>query len=324
MGYEVFEVALGDDLPAVDRIDMWRAHVGGNQGTADAEIGSPQDFSGHTWTQRALSGRDNDPGQLQLVEFASTAIVYDRSDEAAKSDCDDSARLVIPLDGQIRLCQSGHEVCVGPGRMGVLRWGQAMVMSHGDGFRGYIFNIPSYVLPPAGDPRGRLGLRPHNAILRTVRGMADNLAVDRHALSGAEFVAIGRSMVDLVAGTLDVRRAPELDGYARLAAQARRRIRLYHSDPMMTVETLAESLGCSKRHLETAMKKALGRSPGAELRETRLLRAFDMLSDPDNTEVVVGVAALCGYNSVSGFRESFVRRFGVQPGELQLQARSDR
>ncbi|WP_280268222.1 hypothetical protein [Nocardia wallacei] len=90
--YEVFEVDLADDLAAVDRIDMWRAHVGENQGTARAEIPAPQAFSGHTWTQRALARHDNDPGQLQLVEFSSTAVVYDRDDKAAKSDCDDSAR----------------------------------------------------------------------------------------------------------------------------------------------------------------------------------------------------------------------------------------
>ncbi|MBB5918831.1 AraC-like DNA-binding protein [Nocardia transvalensis] len=320
--YEVFEVSLGTDLPAADRTDMWRDHVGGNQGTAETLFGSRNAFVGHTWTQRALGRKENDPDQLQLVEFASSAIVYDRCDAAAKADGDDSARLVIPLDGRIGLRQAGHAVCAGPGELGVLRWDRGMVMSHDDGFRAFILNIPAYALPPAADPRGALGIRPQNAVLRTVRLLAGNLAADRHGLTPVEFVAIGRSLIDLVAGTLDDRQAPQLDGYARLIADACRRIRLYSDDPRLTVQTLADSLGCSRRRLELAMKTVTGRTPGEELRETRLRRAYERLADPDNTQAVVDIATSCGYTSMSWFRAAFVARFDIHPGELRQRART--
>lgn len=321
--YGVFQVSLGTDLPAIDRIDMWHEHVGHNHGPVHTRIDRPDGFEGRTWTQQALSTRGGtDPGKFQLVEFASSAIDYIRSDEIARNAGDDSARLIIPLDGRILLAQSDHAVSVEPGGMGILRWNRDMAMSHGDDFRAYILNIPAYALPPAREPRGPLGIQPKNFILNNVRRMVDSLATDRRTVTATEFVEFSRAIVDLVAGTLDDRRAPELDAHARLVAAARRRIQLYGNDSNLTVRTLAESLGTSRRQLETAMKKVTGRTPGQELRETRLRRAYDLLADPDATTDIVDVATSCGYSSLSGFRTSFVDRFGVLPGEVKHRARS--
>lgn len=321
--YDVCGFFLGFDLPVVDRIDMWRDYVGGNQGTIKTQFDSSKDFWADTWWQRAPAMQEHDPDRLQLLEFASSAMVYDRGDKAAKSDGDNSARLLITLNGRLDLLQSDHAVTVRPGHMGVLRWDQGMIMSSSDDFHGYNINIPAYALPPARESRGPLGIRPHNAILRTVQLLADNLAADRLELTETEFMAISRSLVDLVAGTLDDRRAPQLDVYARLAADARRRIQLYSDDSRLSVQTLADSLGCSRRKLEVAIKTVTGNTPGNELREARLQRAYERLADPNNTQAVVDVATASGYSSLSGFRASFVARFDVQPGELKLQASSD-
>ncbi|MGY2060289.1 helix-turn-helix transcriptional regulator, partial [Nocardia gipuzkoensis] len=131
-------------------------------------------------------------------------------------------------------------------------------------------------------------------------------------------------LVDLVAGALDEQRAPELDVYARITADARRRIALYSDDPSLSVKTLADSLGCSRRQLEIAMKAVTGKAPGDELRETRLRRAYERLADPDSPQAIVDVATASGYNSLSGFRASFAARFGIQPGELKTRAREAR
>ncbi|MBF6333017.1 helix-turn-helix domain-containing protein [Nocardia transvalensis] len=322
LSYDVCQASLGDEFSAVDRTDIWRGMVGDNQGIAKTQFGSPKDFWGRTWTQRALAKWDRDPDRLQLIEFASGAATYDRSDKAAVSDGDDSARLYIALSGRIRLLQSDHAVELGPGQMGVVRYCQGARVSYDDGFHGYLLNVPAYALPPAREPRGRLGLRPRNAVLRTVRLLADNLATERLELAEAEFIAISRALVDLVAGALDDRRAPQLDVHARIAADARRRIELYSDDPHLSVQTLADSLGCSRRQLEIAIKTVTGTTPGDQLRETRLQRAYERLADPNNTQAVVDVATSSGYNSLSGFRASFAARFDIQPGELKLQARS--
>ncbi|MGX1778374.1 helix-turn-helix domain-containing protein [Nocardia brasiliensis] len=320
--YDIREVSLGAELPADDRNDMWLNHLGGVHGTGKALFSSPKKFWGRMWTQQALAKKDNDPDRLQLVECTCSAVRYDRSDKVAGLDGDDSARLVIPLAGRAELLQSGHAAAVCPGQMGILRWDQAMVISHGDGFRGYSINIPAYALPTTREPRGPLGMRPQNAILKTVRLLANNLAEDRQELTGMEFIAISRSLIDLIAGTLDDRRAPQLDMYARLVADARRRIRLYSDDAHLSVQTLADSLGCSRRQLEIAMKTVSGKSPGAELRDTRLQRAYERLADPNDTRAIVDIAMSSGYSSLSGFRASFAAKFGLQPGELKLQARS--
>ncbi|MBY8862056.1 AraC family transcriptional regulator [Nocardia sp. CA2R105] len=326
--YDVFEVSLDAGLPAVDRIDRWRDHVGRNQGEAVTRIGEPMNFWGRTWTQQALTTRndDGDPNRIQLVEFASSAIDYNRSDKAARSGEDHSARLFIPLAGEIHLAQSDHAASIGPGQMGVLRWDRGIALSHGDDVRAYILHLPAYVLPPARDPQGALGIQPKNFILRNVRSMVDSLAGDRATLSSAEFVDFGRAIVDLIAGTLDERRAPELDNYARTVANARRRIHLYYSDSDLTVGTVAEHLGVSTRYLQGAMKKVAQHSLAEELRTIRLERARDLLQAESETRLdIVDVATACGYSSLSGFRDAFVAKYGIQPGEFRLRtSASDR
>lgn len=324
MHYDVFEVSLGTDLAAADRIAMWQDHVGRNQGVAQTRIERPRDFSGRTWTQRASAARDADldPDKLQLVEFASHAIDYERSAKMARDSDDRSARLVLPIVGQIHLCQLDHAVNVGRGRLGVVRWDEDTIVSHGDELRAYILNIPPYALPQSRGPRGPLGIQPKNFILANVRTMIDNLAKNRATVTPAEFVEFSRAIVDLVAGTLDDRRAPELDAQARLVAAARRRIQLYSSDPGLTVGTLAEHLGVSIRHLQNAMKAVTRHTLGEELRATRLQHAYQMLTDPDSTQDIVDVATACGYSSLSGFRDAFVTRFDIQPGELRVRVRA--
>lgn len=320
--YEVCTAQLGTDLPPDDRVDLWQGYVGVNQSMSPALSGSRKEFRAKTWSQRALAKKENDPDQLQLVEFVTNAMFYERSDTFASTEGDNSARLLIPFTGQIDLLQSGHAATIGTGQMGLLRWDQGMTMSHDDGYRGYLVNIPPYALPPVRETRGPLGLRPQNAILKTVRLLADTLTAERLTLTETEFITISRALIDLVAGSLDHRQAPQLDVYARLTADAHRRIQLYSDDPRLTVQTLADSLGCSRRQLEIAMKTVTGKTPGDELRETRLQRAYDRLADPKNTQAIVDVATSSGYNSLSWFRVAFAARFDIQPGELKLQARS--
>lgn len=320
--YEVAQARLGLDISAVDRTDLWRGYVAHNRGALDIQFDSPADFWAEVWTQRAVASRSNSPGCLEFVEFVSGAAAYERSDDIAASDGDDTAGLYITVEGRVNLRQNDHAVELGPGRMGVVRYDQGMGVSHSDGAHGYLVSIPSYVLPAAREPRGLLGINPKNAILKTVRLLAGNLAAERLQLTAAEFTAISRALVDLVAGALDHQRAPQLDVYARIAADARRRIELYSNDPRLTVQTLADSLGCSRRQLELAMKTATGSTPGEQLRETRLQRAYERLADPENREAIVDVAMSTGYSSLSGFRASFAARFDMQPGELKLRARS--
>ncbi|AFU02626.1 helix-turn-helix domain-containing protein [Nocardia brasiliensis] len=320
--YEVVQACLGPELSAVDRTDLWRDYVARNRGRLEVRFDSPADFWAEVWTQRAVATRSNSTGCLEFVEFVSGAAVYERSDEIAESGGDDTAGLYITIEGRVTLHQDDHAVELGPGRMGVVRYDQGMGVSHGDGAHGYLVGIPSYVLPSVREPRGLLRINRQNAILKSIRLLAGTLAAERLQLTATEFATIGKALVDLVAGVLDQQRAPQLDTYARIAADARRRIELYSNDPRLTVQTLADSLGCSRRQLEIAMKTATGSTPGEQLRETRLQRAYERLTDPENREAIVDVATSTGYSSLSGFRASFAARFDVQPGELKLRSRS--
>lgn len=323
--YDVFAVSLDAGLPEVDRIDMWRDHVGRNQGAAETRIENTKDFVGWTWTQVALtSGNgDSDPNRIQLVEFGSSAIDYTRSGKIARADGDESARLFIPVEGTIDLAQSDYSATIKPGGMGVVRWNLETHLSHKDDLRAYIVNLPPYALPSSHDPQGPLGIQPKNFVLKNVRMLVENLTAHRHLVSAEEFIAVGHVIIDLIAGTLDERRAPELDGYARVVADARRRIRLYYSDSNLTVGTVAEQLGVSPRYLQRAVNKLGQRSLGEELRTIRLERARDLLlASSETIPDIVDVATACGYSSLSGFRDAFAAKYGIQAGEFAVQARS--
>lgn len=92
-------------------------------------------------------------------------------------------------------------------------------------------------------------------------------------------------------------------------------------DPRATVERIADTLGVTPGHLGEAVKRATGRTPGALLRQARLLEAKRLLACTRLT--VAAVARASGFADPAYFCRFFRRETGTTPGAFRDAARAD-
>lgn len=86
-------------------------------------------------------------------------------------------------------------------------------------------------------------------------------------------------------------------------------------DPDFTVGRLADEVALSRRQLTRRLKKAVGESPAAFVRDCRIERAKALLEDESRT--VAEVAYAVGFRSPSHFSQVFQEKVGPSPSDYQ-------
>ncbi|MBR9651571.1 AraC family transcriptional regulator [Thalassovita aquimarina] len=84
--------------------------------------------------------------------------------------------------------------------------------------------------------------------------------------------------------------------------------------PIM-IEDIARAAGTSTRAVQTAFRDRYGRSPMAFLRDLRLERAWEELSNPSQQTSVTNVATDLGFFHLGRFAEQYRKKFGCTPVE---------
>jgi AraC-like DNA-binding protein len=127
----------------------------------------------------------------------------------------------------------------------------------------------------------------------------------------------GHAAIDLVAMALRgvVPSVPGGDGSAAvLLEMMRTHVREHLADPDLRIEELARRHHVSVRHAYTLFER-IGTTPGAYLREQRLLAAQAMLSDPRHGwRRMSDIAAAVGFHELRTFERAFRRQYGMTPG----------
>ncbi|WP_104089639.1 AraC family transcriptional regulator [Arthrobacter sp. GMC3] len=89
-----------------------------------------------------------------------------------------------------------------------------------------------------------------------------------------------------------------------------------HSGEDLSVGDLAEALGVSVRTLQAALAKDLGSTPSHMLREARVRRAHQMLSEGDHrTDSVTDIAQRCGFGHLGRFAQAYRQQYGFPPSQ---------
>jgi AraC-like DNA-binding protein len=135
-------------------------------------------------------------------------------------------------------------------------------------------------------------------------------------LTASQRLDAGRAAIDLLAMALrDV--APSVPGGEGRAGvlldMMRTHVRDHLADPLLRVEELARRHHVSVRRVYTLFER-IGTTPGAYLREQRLLAARAMLSDPSYARLgMSNIAAAVGFLDLSTFERAFRRQYGTTP-----------
>ena len=87
----------------------------------------------------------------------------------------------------------------------------------------------------------------------------------------------------------------------------------YHSK--LTVESVAEYVGISRKYLFSIFKDNIGVSPKDYITDYRIRRAIELLED--NTLPICNVAYSVGYNDQMTFSKVFRQRTGMSPTEYR-------
>ncbi|WP_345613305.1 AraC family transcriptional regulator [Pseudonocardia adelaidensis] len=139
-------------------------------------------------------------------------------------------------------------------------------------------------------------------------------------LTAPQRLDAGHAAIDLLAMALrDV--APSVPGGDGpedvLLDMMRTHVREHLAEPHLRVEELARRHHVSVSHAYTLFER-IGTTPGAYLREQRLLAARTMLSDPRYAHLgVSGIAAVVGFRDLRTFERAFRRRYGMTPRECR-------
>lgn len=87
-----------------------------------------------------------------------------------------------------------------------------------------------------------------------------------------------------------------------------------------SVETLADRLGVSSRHLARLFERHVGASPLQVAKTRRVQRAKRLLDETDDT--LAQIAYRAGFGSVRRFNAAFLELYGRSPSSLRLKPKS--
>jgi AraC-like DNA-binding protein len=298
--------------PEGDRFDRWRDHVRDNHGGLGFSGADASSFAGSTVVQRA--------GDLQLVEFWSDQIRYDRTARAARSDADATVRVLVPRSGQFRVESGDDRLQLGPGAATVVSMATPFSISHDDGARAWVLSTPESWWSRTVDLRRSHVLDLGSGLGAMARAMTARVSVDRATWSTADFLDAAEGIAQLLVRCAASTSASDASDVARAAADL---VRTQSDDPTLTPASLAARLGWSLRHVQ-AVTRDLGTTPAEMIRRERLTRARARLRDPRwRDRGVAQIAHASGFGSVSAFNESFREVYGRTPRQVRLDPSSD-
>jgi AraC-like DNA-binding protein len=238
---------------------------------------------------------------------------------AAKSSADDLMLFCVYMAGQGRIRQHDRVVELAPGT-GVLnetRSRYERVMSTGARCLSLHFSRELLPLRTAEitDCCAR-SMDPASPAMQVLSSYLSRLFEVADGLTVPQRRDAGRAAIDLLAMALRDVTPPVPGGPGSagvLLEMMRTHVREHLADPELRVEELARRHHVSVRQAYTLFER-IGTTPGAYLREQRLLAARTMLSDQRHAwRRMSDIAAAVGFLDLSTFERAFRRQYGTTP-----------
>lgn len=287
-------------VPPDRRIDFWREHVTANHGTLHFAFSDPEDFHGSTRVQRA--------GRVQLVDFWSDAIAYERRAVDVDRDGEDSLRVIMPTSGQIVFDAAGRRSWIHPGAAVLVSMMRSFALRHDEHTRALILSLPSTAWPGTDPPDGARIWSTGEGAGAVFAAMVAEVAQQARSLDRGSFVTAAERAFELVA-------RGDADRTQHVRDQARALVHRSCADPTYDPKALARELSLSLRTLQQRLSQEVS-SPARLIREARLELAAERLTHPGwRHRTVSSVAHASGFSSLTAFNAAFREQYGRTPSE---------
>lgn len=323
-GLQLERFSTRDDVQQPsERAERWSEHVIGNHSggiTCEYEEGIPENFLGRTRIARY--------GEGQVIAFDSERIRYKRTLRQTK-DGNETAHLIVPVTGQVRLAQGGDVATLEPGQPGVKSMRRPSIVEHDFGTTAYILTIPAAYARQLPD-RSLVNLSPHGGHLGAVVALTDYLVNAREFLDSASFTDIYSRLNKWIVKSLDqsydseLRYPPELAGKMRIVENAEVYIKKNYTDEKIDSDNIAAALCISRRQLFAAFESvseinpSMFTTPIAFLRWIRIEHAKERLRDPSESRTAITrIAYDAGFGSVDAFTRLFAKQCGAPPQKFR-------
>jgi AraC-like DNA-binding protein len=304
-----------DAIRERDRVAFCRDQLGRRIFRADIEPGRDGPFYAHM-VLRALPG-------LKIAEVSRAASAMRRTPELIAGD-EDGLFLNIALTGTYAVSQRGREVNSDPGSALLISCAEPGVTSLPTAGRVLCLRIAQArlieLVPDIDDrmmrpiPRDVAALR----LLRSYMGALD----DANALATPELqravIAHIHELVALAVTGVDNFSAMEREGVraARLRA-IKADIIANLAETRLSARTIARAHGLSPRYVHLLFEQT-GQTFGDFVKEVRMKRAFELLTDATRAKMRIGdIAAVLGYADHVTFDRVFRRYFGQTPSDMR-------
>ncbi|MGI8332502.1 AraC family transcriptional regulator [Actinomadura scrupuli] len=309
--YLVESVTTRDLIPR-ERADFWSEHVTSYHCRLDFRFTGTGAFDGGTIRQRTDS--------YQLVEWWCKEIDYIRTPGQVRQDPDDDYRLLLPLDGELRVRQNDREARLAPGAGSLITVGAPFELVQRSPTRALIMTIPAREVDGPLNRSSPLAavLDMTSGLGRVVGDVITAVFEERETLGRSRFDGVCDRVVEMLCMLVTGDDRPDAPGHlAEVEAMVRRYVREHAGDPDLNGAVMAHALGWSLRQVQVALQR-VGTTPRELIREERLRLVRERLQNPAYQHMsITDLAYESGFSSVSALSNAFRQRFGVSPREMR-------
>jgi AraC-like DNA-binding protein len=252
------------------------------------------DFSGQRWTWMPGPGDNNWRNDALVILLVESGAI-DMEQDGIRLSVTEGALLL--FDPNIEYTQTSHS----DARALVLRLPRATLEKRGAALHSREMFMPDVASPDV-------------AVLRSF--IASTAAYGQYCSPQGKMLT-AELLTDLMEIAADDLNAPRrLRGSEAKLRAVKSYIKRHLGDESISVETVAEAMGISRRYL-TKLFERDGSSMTRYLMHQRLARAKRILASGSEALLISEVAWQCGFVSAAHFSNSFKKLYGLSPGELQ-------
>lgn len=301
-------------VAARDRAPQWREWIGRHFGGLESDMYGDVEFDGHLCASRA--------GDVILTKLEAGRHRVLRTPQMARHSDSGYLKIVAPWHGSAQVEQQGRQAGVRSGGWAIYDTTASYAVDNPERSEHLIVMLPK-------DQMAERSLRLDRLMARQVGGASGisrvaletmrNTYQELPAMSEAAARGAGEMIMQLVRLSLLELADKQTDMTQReaLLDRIRDHVARHLRDPELSIEQIARTLNCSKRHLHNAFTRG-DETLSGYIQQQRLQACIQELRQGSRgARAITDVALSWGFSNLSHFSRTFREHTGMSPSEFR-------